>query len=111
MDAFPLLDRFPADRAGAGRAREAVAATVACVARSAAVVSDLVSQGPLAGTVAAVVGTNTGGDVQKELDVRANRRFVAALRDGLVAVARYHTARPSSGEKSPLFDGRGPFLP
>lgn len=109
MDAFPLLDRFPADWAGAERARGAVAATVACVARSAAVVSDLVSQG-LAGTVAAVVGTNTDGDGQKELDVRANRLFVAALRAAPVAVARYHTARPSRGEESPLFGRRGPFL-
>jgi fructose-1,6-bisphosphatase I len=110
MDAFPLLDRFPADWAGAERARGAVAATVAGVAGSAAVVSDLARQGPLAGTVAAVVGTNADGDVQKELDVRANRLFVAALRAAPVAVARYHTARPSRGEESPLFGRRGPFL-
>jgi fructose-1,6-bisphosphatase I len=107
MDAFPLLDRFPADSACAERAPGAVAATVA---GSAAVVSDLVWHGPLAGTVAAIVGTNADGDVQKELDVRANRLFVAALRDAPVAVARYYTARPSSEEESPLFGRRGRFL-
>jgi hypothetical protein len=71
MDAFPLLDRFPADWAGAERARGAVAATVAGVAGSAA---------------------------------------DAALRAAPVAVARYHTARPSRGEESPLFGRRGPLL-
>lgn len=57
-----------------------VALAVQAVAGAAALLADLVAQGPLAGSPAAVVGGNADGDTQKELDVRADGLFLDVLR-------------------------------
>ena len=42
--------------------------------------AELIADAPLRGDFGAVLGSNTGGDAQKLLDVRANETFVEALR-------------------------------
>lgn len=64
----------------------ALGAAVVEIAGAAATVADLVAQGPLAGALGAVLGSNADGDAQKALDVRANEAFLDALRRAPVAV-------------------------
>jgi fructose-1,6-bisphosphatase I len=83
----PRLRRHLDDWAGTDVQRATVVRTVMAIADTAAVVSKLIADGPLAGTLGAVTGAdNADGDAQKELDVRANELFIAALRDAPVAV-------------------------
>jgi fructose-1,6-bisphosphatase I len=72
--------------AGAAAERCAIAATVGAIARASAGLADLIAQGPLAGALDAVVGGNADGDAQKELDVRADKLFMAELCAAPVAV-------------------------
>jgi fructose-1,6-bisphosphatase I len=65
--------------------RRPVAAAVLALAHAARQIADLIARGPLAGALEAEVGTNVHGDVQKELDVRANAILVAALQATPVA--------------------------
>jgi fructose-1,6-bisphosphatase I len=65
--------------------RRPVAAAVLAIAYAARQIADLIARGPLAGPLEAEIGTNVHGDVQKELDVRANALLIAALRTTPVA--------------------------
>jgi fructose-1,6-bisphosphatase I len=66
--------------------RRPVAAAVLAVAHTARQIADLIARGPLAGSLGAEIGTNNvDGDVQKELDLRANALLIAALRATPVA--------------------------
>jgi fructose-1,6-bisphosphatase I len=104
MSEFRGLRQHLRDWSGDNDARAAVAETVACIAATAAQVSTLVAQGPLAGALHAIVGENVGGDQQKELDVRADALFLAGLEDAPVAAygSEEHTAAVALREGAPL---------
>jgi fructose-1,6-bisphosphatase I len=63
-----------------------VAGTVATIAGVAVRLSEVIACGPLVGQAAAILGTNTDGDAQRELDLRADEMFLTALREAPVAV-------------------------
>jgi fructose-1,6-bisphosphatase I len=65
-----------------------VAVTLGAIAATAVQLSEIIARGPLAGPLAEVVGSNTDGDLQKDLDVRADAMFLDALR-GDAPVAAY----------------------
>jgi fructose-1,6-bisphosphatase I len=74
------LTQHTADFAGQDPLRGAVAAAVDAFAKASIEISDLISQGALAGiTGEAQGGQNADGDVQKDLDVRADEMIRAAL--------------------------------
>jgi fructose-1,6-bisphosphatase I len=75
-DLYRLTSAF----AGGNPLRQAVAAAVDSFARASITISDLIGQGPLAGITGAAQGAqNADGDVQKDLDVRAEQIIRAAL--------------------------------
>ena len=77
------LDRTPDDAP-----HRAAAKTVLAIAEAAGPVAFRLSQAELLGDPARVVGTNTGGDRQKALDVASHEHFLAALRGaGVEAIA------------------------
>jgi fructose-1,6-bisphosphatase I len=57
-----------------------VARVVVAVASAATAIAALIRQGPLAGALGAAVGVNSDGDVQKALDLFADKTFEEALR-------------------------------
>ena len=65
--------------------RQAVAQTIKALAGAGKVISGLVAQGPLAGAVATIVGANSDGDTQKELDRLTNTQVIEALNSAPVA--------------------------
>ena len=65
--------------------RRPVAAAVLSLAHAARQIADLIARGPLAGPLEVEIGINVHGDVQKELDVRANALLIAALQTAPVA--------------------------
>jgi len=73
--------------AGADAERNAIAAAVKAIAEAGVGIADLVARGPLEASLAAVRGVdpNAGGDTQKELDVIAEERIIAALKATPVA--------------------------
>ncbi len=71
--------------AGVSNGRQAVAETVAALARASVELAELVAEGPLAGELGRVVGASDDGDGQKALDVRANDLFLDHLRAAPVA--------------------------
>ena len=83
-DCVSLDDHLTAWAAG-DRLRDAAAATLRVLATACCELAQIVASGALAGDLAARRGAGTGGDVQKELDVRANDLLVAALRNAPVA--------------------------
>jgi fructose-1,6-bisphosphatase I len=83
---LPTVGRHLDDWAGDDPLRMAIARTTRAIAETAATVSQLIAQGPLAGPMGAVVGDNADGDAQAHLDVRANELFIEALRHEPVAV-------------------------
>jgi fructose-1,6-bisphosphatase I len=82
----PTLEDHLKSWAGADAARADVAAVVSAIARAAVELAELVAAGPLAGGMAAIVGTNEDGDAQKALDVRADELFLTAVRGAPVAL-------------------------
>lgn len=81
-----LLDEHLTQWAGRDPARGAIVATVLAIAEAGRQIADLVADGPLAGAMGASRGIdNGGGDVQKELDVRADEIILAALKTAPVA--------------------------
>lgn len=73
--------------AGADTERRAVAETVLRIAGACRGISELVACGPLAGDLGAAVGdVNADGDIQIELDRRANDYLLAALAGAPVAL-------------------------
>lgn len=90
MSTFQSLKRHLEGWSGEDGTRVAIAETVACIAETAMQVSDLIAQGLLAGALHEVVvenaDRNPGGDEQKELDLRADELFCAALKSAPVAI-------------------------
>jgi len=74
------------DYAGADPLRRAVADAVDAVAQASMQISDLTRCGALAGITGREQGRNTDGDIQKDLDVRADRIIRAALEALPIAV-------------------------
>src|SRR6476660_192928 len=68
--------------AGSDPLRQAVKEAVAALARAAVDISDLTCRGALAGITGEAQGRNSDGDVQKDLDVRADQ----IIRDALTAL-------------------------
>lgn len=82
MTAAPDLSHATAGFAGQDPLRRAVAAAVEAIAAASVAVSDLIGRGALAGITGAAQGSaNADGDVQKDLDVRADEMIRAALQD------------------------------
>ncbi|MGP9813553.1 class 1 fructose-bisphosphatase [Rhodopseudomonas sp. NSM] len=81
MDQGQTLSRL-LDSYGTDPRTRAVAAAVGAIAEASIEISDLIGQGALAGITGAAHGaSNADGDVQKDLDVRAEAAIVAALKN------------------------------
>ncbi len=85
MDGFETLEHYLAQWSSTAADRQPTAATVLALARACTRISALVAQGPLAAGADFVHGTNPDGDVQKQLDLRANDLLIAELRQTPVA--------------------------
>ncbi len=85
MDDNLLLQDHLARYAGSDASRTAVADVVACISTIAIEIADAVALGTLAGIDEKTLGRNADGDVQKDMDVWADRRFRTALRCCLIA--------------------------
>ena len=84
----PTIAGYLEAHTGADPLRRAAARAVIAIADAAGPVAFRLAQGELPGDPAHLVGTNTGGDQQKALDVGAHEHFLRALRDaGVQAVA------------------------
>ena len=84
----PTIAEYVQARVGADPLRRATARAVIAIAEAAGPVAFRLAQGELPGNPAHLVGTNTGGDQQKALDVGAHEHFLRALREaGVQAVA------------------------
>lgn len=84
MTALQTLNRF-LERWADDEESLAVAETVRAFADVGQIISGLIRQGRLAGTLGAIVGESNDGDGQKELDRLANVQVVDALRKAPVA--------------------------
>lgn len=83
VDLQSFLDHVAGHDAGLS----AACATISEIATTGAEVSDLIALGRLYGSIgAATESRNTDGDVQKQLDLIADEKFIAALRRSPVAV-------------------------
>lgn len=95
------LFRHTANFAGTDPFRQAVAAAVDAIARASIEISELIGRGALAGITGAAQGSeNADGDVQKDLDVRADDMIRAALKDvawGALASEEAETAEVRAG--------------
>ena len=85
MTEHQILERHLRDWAGMDEQRQAVATTTQIIADSCCAVAELIALGPLAGNLCADYGSNADGDVQKELDVRANDLLIEELQAAPVA--------------------------
>ena len=75
------LDDFLSAWATASAGRDNLAKTVAALARAGIAMSELIARVPLAGSLAAAVGQqNADGDMQRQLDLIADKMVVDALR-------------------------------
>lgn len=79
------LGTFLNEWAAGNPERADIAETVMRLSESCCRISDLISQGPLAGALGAETGELTGVDPQKVIDVRANDLIVEALKGAPVA--------------------------
>lgn len=80
-DLEAYLDRW----AGQDKERSAVAISVIRLSEACRQISALVGRGPLAGSLGASTGKQSGVDPQKEIDVRANELITTALKGAPVA--------------------------
>jgi fructose-1,6-bisphosphatase I len=65
--------------------RRAVARTVSTIADACCAIAEIIALGPLAGKLGADRGQNVDGDIQAELDLRANRLLLDELKTAPVA--------------------------
>lgn len=79
MNPGQSLRQYMDDHAGADPLRRAVTDAVAALARASIEISELTGCGALAGITGQTEGRNTDGDIQKDLDLRADRIIRAAL--------------------------------
>lgn len=83
-----MLEAYLAEWRATGSRNAAVADTILAIAGAASDIAARIARGPLVGNLAAAVGGNADGDVQKSLDVWSNVRLVAALTaSGVGAIA------------------------
>lgn len=80
-----VLEQHLETWAGTDELRRAAASTLTALATACRDIAAIVAAGPLAGKLGAHVGDATGGDIQTELDVRANELLVEALQAAPVA--------------------------
>jgi len=85
MTEHETLNRYLEEWAGDDEERQVVADTTRIIAESCCAISEIIALGPLAGTLGAERGSNVDGDVQKELDIRANDLIIKELRSAPVA--------------------------
>ncbi|HEY1856172.1 class 1 fructose-bisphosphatase [Acidocella sp.] len=85
--------------------KDAVAATILCLADAAAKISRLLAAGPLAGDLGAVLSSGEAGEEQKALDVQADAIFLSCLRPAPVAAIASEEA-----EHAVLLDPAAPLL-
>ena len=87
MSEIVTLQTYLERWAGGAPAKTAVAETVRAIAAAGVGIADLVARGPLEESLAKIRGAeaNAGGDTQKELDVVAEERILAALKPTPVA--------------------------
>jgi fructose-1,6-bisphosphatase I len=83
------------DYAGVDRLHRAVADVVGALAQASIEISDLTRCGALAGITGQAQGRNTDGDIQKDLDVRADQIIRAALEPLPIAVIASEEATES----------------
>ncbi len=80
-----VLERHLETWAGTDERRRAVASTVTALASACRDIAAIAAAGPLAGNLSAHRSDARGGDVQTELDVRANELLIKALQAAPVA--------------------------
>src|SRR5579885_555025 len=85
MDHSPTLGMYLDGIASNSPQGQAVAAIIISLADAAADLADLIAAGPLSGIDGRADGVNSGGDRQIDLDLAANERMCAALRNAPVA--------------------------
>ena len=85
MQEHQTLEQFLADWSKDEESRGDVAATVTAIAEACGAIAEIIALGPLAGALAAARGENLDGDVQKELDLRANDLLTRELQAAPVA--------------------------
>lgn len=85
MDRLPTLDTYLDGVAPSLQQGRAVASVIACLAKAAVELADLIAAGPLAGIDSRDNGVNSGGDRQIDIDIAANRLMCAALGNAPVA--------------------------
>jgi fructose-1,6-bisphosphatase I len=85
MSEFISLEDYLTGWSNGDSLRDAVAKTIIVLANTCLAIADLIARGPLAGDLAAHHAIGINGDVQKELDVRANELLVAGLSGAPVA--------------------------
>jgi fructose-1,6-bisphosphatase I len=105
MTEHQTLKRYLRDWAGDDEMRQAVLTTTQIIAESCCAIAEIIALGPLAGNLAAEFGSNADGDVQKELDVRANDILIDELRAAPVAwIASEELDQPlAMREGAPLY--------
>jgi fructose-1,6-bisphosphatase I len=85
MTEHQTLNAYLDTWAGKDRFRGEVSLTVSALAEACSAISEIIALGPLAGALAAERGSNADGDIQMELDVRANELILEELRSAPVA--------------------------
>jgi fructose-1,6-bisphosphatase I len=85
MTEHMTLNQFLTDYAGADDTRNAVAQTMQATANACCAIAEIIALGPLAGNLAGQGAQNADGDVQAELDLRANEIVLDELQDAPVA--------------------------
>jgi fructose-1,6-bisphosphatase I len=85
MQKFQPLAEYLEQWAGGDAGRLAVAEILRAVAGASGEIAALIESGPLAGALGAEQSSNADGDVQKELDLRADDLLLAALSKSPVA--------------------------
>ncbi len=89
------LHQYVGDGGGTELPRRAVADTVVALAQASIEISDLICSGALAGITGQAQGRNADGDIQQDLDVRADRIIRMALRSlPIAALASEEAALP-----------------
>ena len=85
MKAHQTLRQHLEEWQGEDELRAAIAATVNTIADACCAIAEIIALGPLAGNLGASRGENVDGDVQAELDLRANQIILEELKSAPVA--------------------------
>jgi fructose-1,6-bisphosphatase I len=85
MTEHQTIRQYLEEWAGEDETRIAVADTTRLIAESCCAIAEIIALGPLAGGLGAEYGSNVDGDVQKELDIRANDLIIEELQAAPVA--------------------------